>query len=84
MTVADLFWSSSSVVGDRGEQPERERGGGERAAVEGMFRDRATDAVADAELHGRVAMAVDRFVHKRAEGLAGLEDADGLRRAARG
>jgi len=51
--------------------------------VEGTFRERSTAAVADRELHGRVTAAVDRFVHKRAEGLAGLEDADGLRRAAR-
>ena len=52
-------------------------------AIEGTFRRRSTAAVADTELHGRVTAAVDRFVRKRTEGLAGLEDADGLRSAAR-
>ncbi len=47
------------------------------------FRERSAAAVGDAQLHGRVTAAVDRFVAKRAEGLAGLEDPDGLRRAAR-
>lgn len=51
--------------------------------VQGTLRERTAVAVADAELHGRVVGAVDRFVAKRDEGLAGLEDADGLRRAAR-
>ncbi len=52
-------------------------------AVEGTFRERASAAVGDRALHGRVTAAVDRFGDKRTEGLAGLEDADGLRRAAR-
>ena len=51
--------------------------------MEGTLRGRTAAAVADTELHGRVTAAVDRFVAKRTEGLAGLEDADGLRRAAR-
>ena len=52
-------------------------------AIEGTLRGRTAAAVADTELHGRVTAAVDRFVAKRGEGLAGLEDADGMRRAAR-
>jgi L-lactate dehydrogenase complex protein LldF len=46
-------------------------------------RQRTAAAATDPQLHGRVTAAVDRFVAKRAEGLAGLDDPDGLRRAAR-
>ncbi len=51
--------------------------------LQGTLRSRTAAAVADEELHGRVTAAVDRFVTKRTEGLAGLEGADDLRRAAR-
>jgi len=51
--------------------------------TDGGLRARTAAAVADRALHDRVTAATDRFVAKRAEGLAGLEDADGLRRAAR-
>lgn len=47
------------------------------------LRARTASAVADPDLRRRVAAGVDRFVAKRAEGMAGLEDPDGLRRAAR-
>lgn len=53
------------------------------APMVGGLRARTTAAVGDRALHDRVGAAVDRFVAKRADGLAGLEDAEGLRTAAR-
>jgi L-lactate dehydrogenase complex protein LldF len=47
------------------------------------LRQRTADAVADGRLRGNVARAVDRFATHKAVGLAELDDADGLRRAAR-
>jgi L-lactate dehydrogenase complex protein LldF len=47
------------------------------------LRSRTADAVADERLRSNVARAVDRFATHRREGLDELEDADGLRRAAR-
>jgi L-lactate dehydrogenase complex protein LldF len=47
------------------------------------LRQRTAVAVADERLRTNVARAVDRFATHRAEGLAELDDADGLRRAAR-
>ena len=47
------------------------------------LRQRTADAVADERLGANVARAVDRFAAHRTVGLAELDDADGLRRAAR-
>ncbi|HET6952307.1 MAG TPA: LutB/LldF family L-lactate oxidation iron-sulfur protein [Acidimicrobiales bacterium] len=47
------------------------------------LRQRTAAAVADERLGANVARAVDRFAGHRLTGLAELEDADGLRRAAR-
>jgi L-lactate dehydrogenase complex protein LldF len=47
------------------------------------LRQRTAAAVADERLRANVARAVDRFATHRTEGLAELDDADGLRRAAR-
>jgi L-lactate dehydrogenase complex protein LldF len=47
------------------------------------LRQRTADAVADDRLRANVARAVDRFSHHRTAGLAELDDAEGLRRAAR-
>ncbi|HEY6416784.1 MAG TPA: hypothetical protein VIX41_11115, partial [Acidimicrobiales bacterium] len=47
------------------------------------LRSRTAEAVADERLRTNVARAVDRFATHRREGLAELEDPDGLRRAAR-
>ena len=47
------------------------------------LRQRTADAVANERLRTNVARAVDRFSSHRREGLAELDDADGLRRAAR-
>jgi L-lactate dehydrogenase complex protein LldF len=47
------------------------------------LRSRTADAVANERLRTNVARAVDRFATHRREGLSALEDADGLRRAAR-
>lgn len=47
------------------------------------LRQRTADAVADDRLRGNVARAVDRFASHRLTGLDELDDADGMRRAAR-
>jgi L-lactate dehydrogenase complex protein LldF len=47
------------------------------------LRSRTAEAVADERLRTNVARAVDRFATHRGEGLAELEDPDGLRSAAR-
>jgi L-lactate dehydrogenase complex protein LldF len=47
------------------------------------LRQRTAAAVADSRLRTNVARAVDRFASHRTTGLAELDDADGLRRAAR-
>jgi L-lactate dehydrogenase complex protein LldF len=47
------------------------------------LRQRTAAAVADGRLRTNVARAVDRFASHRTTGLAELDDADGLRRAAR-
>ena len=48
------------------------------------LRERTAEAVADERLRGNVARAVDRFASHRAEAMAELDGADGLRHAARG
>jgi L-lactate dehydrogenase complex protein LldF len=55
-----------------------------RHQLEGTtLRQRTAEAVADERLRANVGRAVDRFATHRVEGLAELEDSDGLRAAAR-
>lgn len=56
---------------------------GQHSLTGTTLRERTATAVADPVLRGRLHAAVDRFVTHRAEGMAELEDPDGLRRAAR-